>query len=213
MSRTRPDVLSEEDMMHGRMQMMTLSDIKDILLDPTAPVPLEPVLPLASLLVSWTLVAPEDINARTSTPMPQDVTRSSWLRSTITTHDGNVVRSLMMPVECPTNRRDYLQMPIQEIIYILLEIYYEATRSTANKWIRIPLDVRVADITHRRLFKYALEQVDPVGTTAMVIHSDNGFGFDRPEKRLDPVFAYCGSCLKLDVHQERCSGCKVRFSY
>jgi len=217
MSNIRPNVLTEEDMADGKITFMTLSDIKDILLDPTVAVQKEPVVQLASpVLMSWTLVPPEKVTLRMAEAIrgeppsiPQRQEGRSWLRSIISMHDASILRSLMWPSNTPAAGPELLEMAMQEMVYTLLEAYYTATRTSIHKWVRFPLEIRVRDIAHYRHFKSALAKVDPDGSTAMNVRCDNVLGFERPETAKDPVYALCGKCFKISASHNRCSGCKV----
>lgn len=210
---SRPNVMTEADMAAGRIRMMKLSEIKDILLDPDVDLQEAPVARPVSFLLTWTSHTPQDIRQRFSEPTASNTQfgTTNWLRSTVTTHDGADARH---PISFPSwtfrKAEHLLELAQQEMVYTCLEMYYDLTRNTANEWLRIPLEIRVRDIVHYRLFKDEFTKIDPEGKTSLKVRSDNVIGFsNRPENTNYPLHAFCGSCLKIGPDHQRCSGRKV----
>lgn len=133
-----------------------------------------------------------------------------WLRSTVTTHDGAEIRRPIVFAGSMFQKPEQL-LPIaqQEVVYSLLEMYYDLTRTSYSKWLRIPVEIRVRDIVHYRLFKGEIEKIDPEAKTGMKVRCDNVMGFNRPEHTDSRLYALCGSCLKAGPGRQRCSNCKV----
>lgn len=96
------------------------------------------------------------------------------------------------------------------MVYTCLDMYYDLTRNTPNKWFRVPLEIRGRDFVHYRLFKDDLAKIDPEGKSSLKVRSGNVIGFgNRPENTNYPLHTICGSCLKVGPGHQRCSGCKV----
>lgn len=175
----------------------------------------------ASLLQTWTQASPKVIaeynhmreslihGGSTAEQPGSDWDPSKWVYERHTTYHNNSVYFKTSPVY-PDEPSKMLNLTLAGFCITLVTLNRNWSGQYPQSRMKIPLtSIRLRDIVVLRFFMHVLATAN---MTDLIVITDNMLHLERKEATEEPIWSFCASCLKLEVSQSRCAGCKVGFS-